>query len=77
MRITYAENRTGPRSSGFRTGSTATDLLEARDGDLELRLGRRSGSDIRFDFNGSSGRTAAISTVRGRSSQPASSRSGF
>ncbi len=55
--ITYAENRTRAEIERIPDGVyRATDLLEARDGDLELRLEATvSGSDIRFDFNGSSG----------------------
>ena len=55
--ITYAENRTRAEIERIPDGVYhAADLLEARDGDLELRLEATvSGSDIRFDFNGSSG----------------------
>ena len=55
--ISYAENRTRAEIERIPDGTyCATDLLEAREGDLELRLEATvSGSSIRFDFTGSSG----------------------
>jgi N-methylhydantoinase B len=55
--ITYAENRTRAEIERFPDGTyTAVDVLEAREGDIELRLEATvSGSGIRFDFTGTSG----------------------
>ena len=54
--IEYAEARTRARIAEIEDGEyTATDWLEAIDGDLELRLTATvDGEDIRFDFTGSS-----------------------
>ncbi|MBK5231884.1 MAG: hydantoinase B/oxoprolinase family protein [Thermoleophilia bacterium] len=54
--IEYAEARTRARIAEIEDGEyTATDWLEALDGDLELKLTATvSGESIRFDFTGSS-----------------------
>ena len=55
--VEYAEARTRARIAEIEDGEyTATDWLEAIDGDLELRLTATvQGEDISFDFTGSSG----------------------
>lgn len=55
--ITYAENRTRAEIERIPDGDyQATDLLEGRDGDIELKLEATvSGSAVRFDFTGTSG----------------------
>ena len=55
--IAYAENRTRAEIQRIPDGTyRAVDVLEARDGDLRLELEATvSGSEIRFDFTGSSG----------------------
>ncbi len=55
--IAYAEQRTRAELDRIPDGTyLATDVLEGRDGDLELKLEATvSGSGIRFDFTGSSG----------------------
>lgn len=55
--ITYAENRTRAEIERIPDGTyRAADLLEGRDGDIELRLEATvKGSEIRFDFTGTSG----------------------
>ncbi len=55
--IAYAENRTRAEIERIPDGVyNSVDVLEGRDGDIELRLEATvSGSEIRFDFNGSAG----------------------
>ena len=55
--LDYAERRTRARIAAMPDGSLeATDLLEARDGDLELRLRATiAGDELTLDFSGSAG----------------------
>ncbi|MBN8867962.1 MAG: hydantoinase B/oxoprolinase family protein [Solirubrobacterales bacterium] len=55
--IAYAENRTRAEIERIPDGTyRAVDVLEGRDGDIELRLEATvSGSGIRFDFTGTAG----------------------
>ena len=55
--ITYAEHRTRAEIERIPDGAyLASDLLEGREGDIELRLKATvNGSDIRFDFKGTAG----------------------
>ena len=65
--LDYAERRTRACLAALPTARHAVDVLEARDGDLELRLAATiDGDELTLDFTAAPRRTRATSTARWR-----------